>query len=85
MGVRPDKARQSHQEKKGIAPVCAAAGIPVYLQVVSILMGVIAVALPALIAGVGIVYIRRINERLDIISDEVDQLWDAQAEHEDPA
>ena len=47
-----------------------------YLQIISIFMAVIAVALPSLIAIVGYVYIRTFTERMDNISDSVDQLWD---------
>ena len=50
--------------------------ISLYLQIISILMAVTAVALPALIAVVGFIYLRRISERIDNISDQVDQLWD---------
>lgn len=42
-----------------------------YLQIISILMAVIAVALPALIAIVGFVYVRRMTERIDNIAAEV--------------
>ena len=47
-----------------------------YLQIISIFMAVIAVAIPSLIAIVGYVYIRTFTERMDNISDSVDQLWD---------
>ena len=47
-----------------------------YLQIISIFMAVIAVAIPSLIAIVGYVYIRTSTERMDNISDSVDQLWD---------
>ena len=47
-----------------------------YLQIISIFMAVIAVAIPSLIAIVGYVYIRTFSERMDNISDSVDQLWD---------
>ena len=50
--------------------------ISLYLQIISILMAVIAVALPTLIAVVGFIYLRNISERIDNISDQVDQLWD---------
>ena len=46
-----------------------------YLQIVSILIGVVAVALPILITVVAFVYVRRLNERVDHLSDEIDQLW----------
>ncbi len=39
-------------------------------------MAVIAVAIPSLIAIGGYVYIRTFTERMDNISDSVDQLWD---------
>lgn len=38
-------------------------------------MAIIGVAVPALIAIVGFVFVRNLNERIDDISDEVDQLW----------
>ena len=47
-----------------------------YLQVVSILIGVVAVALPILITLVAFVYVRRLTGRMDDLSDNVDQLWD---------
>ena len=47
-----------------------------YLQIISILMAVIAVALPALIAIVGFVYVRRMTERIGNIAAEVNELWD---------
>lgn len=50
--------------------------IGLYLQVISILMAVIGVAVPALIAIVGFVFVRNLNERIDNLSDQVDQLWD---------
>lgn len=46
-----------------------------YLQIVSILIGVVAIALPILITVVAFVYVRRLNERVDHLSDEIDQLW----------
>ena len=49
--------------------------IGLYLQVISILMAIIGVAVPALIAIVGIVFVRNFNERIDDLSDQVDQLW----------
>ncbi len=56
--------------------------ISLYLQIISIFMGIVAVALPALIAIVGYVYIRNFTERIDNISDEVDQLWDLRTEED---
>ena len=50
--------------------------ISLYLQIISIFVALVAVALPALIAIVGFVYIRNFTERIDNISDQVDQLWD---------
>ncbi len=47
-----------------------------YLQIISIFVAVIAVAIPSLIAIVGYVYIGTFTERMDNISDSVDQLWD---------
>ena len=49
--------------------------ITLYLQIISMLIGVIAVALPILITVVAFVYVRRLTERIDNLSDEVDQLW----------
>ena len=54
--------------------------LEVYLQIISILIGLVAVLIPTLIAVVGFVYIRRFTERLDNLSNEIDKLWDAQAE-----
>ena len=54
--------------------------LEIYLQVISILIGLVAVLIPTLIAVVGFVYIRRFTERLDNLSNEIDKLWDAQAE-----
>ena len=51
-----------------------------YLQIISILMGLVAVGIPILIAVVGFVYIRRFTERLDNLSDEIDRLWDRQGD-----
>lgn len=50
--------------------------IELQLQIISILMAVIAVALPALIAIVSFVYLRNIREKIDEISGQVDELWD---------
>ena len=57
--------------------------IELQLQIISILMAVIGVALPSLIAIAGFVYVRRITERMDNLSDQtnqlraqVDRLWD---------
>ena len=50
--------------------------IELHLQVISILMAVIAVALPALIAIVGFVYLRNIREKIDNVSALVDELWE---------
>ena len=54
--------------------------LEVYLQIISILIGLVAVLIATLIAVVGFVYIRRFTERLDNLSNEIDKLWDAQAE-----
>ncbi len=56
--------------------------IELHLQIISIFMGVIAVALPALIAIVGFVYIRNIREKVDDISGQVDELWDRMGENQ---
>ena len=54
--------------------------IELHLQIISIFMAVIAVALPALIAIIGFVYIRNIREKVDDISGQVDELWDRMGE-----
>ena len=56
--------------------------ISLYLQIISIFMAIIAVALPALIAIVGYVYIRNFTDRMDNLSDQVDQLWDLREEQD---
>ena len=56
--------------------MCNEMNITLYLQIISTLMAVIGVALPALIAIVGYVYIRNFTERIDNVADQVDQLWD---------
>ena len=48
--------------------------IELQLQIISILMAVIGVALPSLIAIAGFVYVRRITERMDNLSDQANQL-----------
>ncbi len=50
--------------------------VTLQLQIISIFMAIIGVALPALIAIVGFVYVRSLNERMDNLSDQVDELWD---------
>ena len=57
-----------------LIPMDEQINISLYLQIISILMAVIAVALPTLIAVVGFIYLRSISERIDNISDQVDQL-----------
>ena len=47
-----------------------------YLQVISILIAVIAVAMPIGIAAVGFVYIRQLTMRIDNLSADVNLLWD---------
>lgn len=47
-----------------------------YLQIISMLIGVVAVALPILITLVAFVYVKRLTARIDDLSDDVDQLWD---------
>lgn len=56
--------------------MCNEMNITLYLQIISTLMAVVGVALPALIAIVGYVYIRSFTERIDNVADQVDQLWD---------
>lgn len=50
--------------------------VTLQLQIISIFMGIIGVALPAFIAIVGYVYVRSLNERIDNLSGQVDELWD---------
>ncbi len=50
--------------------------VTLQLQIIAIFMGVIGVALPALIAIVAFVYVRQINERIDNLAADVDDLWD---------
>lgn len=76
MGNQTDEARESHEEEPLTAVrVSQAMNIALYLQVVSILIGVVAVALPILITLVAFVYVKRLTERAHELSDEVDQLW----------
>ncbi len=49
--------------------------ITLWLQIVSIFMGIIGVALPLLITVVAYVYVSRMNERMDDLEDQVNQLW----------
>ncbi len=62
--------------------MCDQISISLYLQIISIFMAIVAVALPALIAIVGYVYIRGFTEKIDNISADVDQLWDLRAEED---
>ena len=50
--------------------------IELQLQIISILMAVIGVALPSLIAIAGFVYVRRITVRMDNLSDQTEELRD---------
>ena len=45
------------------------------LQIISIFTGVIGVALPAMIAIVAFVYVRRLNEKTENVAADVDELW----------
>ena len=56
--------------------MCNQMDMTLYLQIISIFIAVIAVALPALIALVGFVYIRTMTERIDNLADQVDELWE---------
>lgn len=47
-----------------------------FVQIISIFIAVIAVALPALIAVGGYLYLKRFEDRIDNLSDQVDQIWD---------
>ena len=49
--------------------------VTIQLQIIAILMGVIGVALPALIAIIAFSYLNRINERIDNLAGDVDDLW----------
>ncbi len=49
--------------------------IALYLQIISILIGVVAVALPILITLAAFVYVKRLTDRGHELSDEIDQLW----------
>lgn len=49
--------------------------LDIYLQIISILIALIAVAIPVIIVLVGFVYIRQLRERIDNLSGEVDELW----------
>lgn len=80
MGGRAGKKGQPHQEKERLVMACDLKNISLYLQIISIFMAIIAVALPALIAIVGYVYIRNFTDRMDNLSDQVDQLWDFREE-----
>jgi len=51
-----------------------------FLQIISIFIAVIAVALPALIVFGGYLYLRRFEDRIDDLSDQVDQIWNAVSE-----
>ena len=51
--------------------------------VIAVFVGVVGVLLPVLIAVVGFVYIRRFEERITNVSNQVDELWDRVSELED--
>lgn len=65
---------QSHQNELG--GEVGQVNIELQLQIISILMAVIGVALPSLIAIAGFVYVRRITERMDNLSDQTEELKD---------
>ncbi len=65
---------QPHQ--KGLGGGFGQVNIEFQLQIISILMAVIGVALPSLIAIAGFVYVRRITERMDNLSDQANELRD---------
>ena len=50
--------------------------VTLHLQIIAIFMGIIGVALPALIAIVAFVYVRQMSERIDNLAEDVDELWD---------
>ena len=50
--------------------------VALQLQIISISMANVGVALPALIGIVGFLYVRSLNERIDNLSDQIDELWD---------
>lgn len=60
MGRRANKIGQSDQTR---ILMNSGMEIGLYLQIISILMAVIGVAVPALIAIVGFVFVRSMNER----------------------
>lgn len=74
MGDPANDAWKSYEEEPGLNLTCVM-NTALYLQIVSILIGVVAVALPILITVVAFVYVRRLTERVDHPSDEIDQLW----------
>ncbi len=45
-----------------------------FLQIIAIFVAVIAVALPAVIVLGGYIYIKRFEDRIDNLSDQVDQI-----------
>ena len=47
-----------------------------YLQVISIFVAIVAVALPILITMLAFVYVKRVEEKIDNLSSDVDTLWD---------
>ncbi len=47
-----------------------------YLQVISILIGIIAVVIPLGISFVIIVYMRKLKSKIASLSSDVDDLWD---------
>ena len=50
--------------------------IETYLQIISMLIGVVAVALPLFIVTLGFVYIKRTERKIDNVSGDVSELWD---------
>ena len=49
--------------------------LDIYLQIISILMGVIAVVVPIGITVVGFVYVKQLTAKIESLSTEVNLLW----------
>lgn len=60
-------------------------GIELQLQILSILMGLVGVVVPAIILVAGVVYVRRFEDRLSNMNSDIDAMWDtleAEPNHE---
>ena len=81
MGKGASREGKAYQER--LIPIFSGINcmdVSIYLQIISIFVAIIAVALPALIAIVGYVYIRNIAERIENIAADVNELWDRVSE-----